>query len=152
MKLLLRTPNKSVFIDPEDFERLSKFKWYYVGYKKGGRDNGYAWTKINKRTVRMHRLIINCPENLEVDHINRNGLDNRKKNLRIVTHRGNMFNLSLAKNNKSGVRGVHLYKKTGKWTAQLQIDRKGYHLGFFDKKIDAIEARKTAEKAQFIVK
>ena len=54
----------------------------------------------------LSRQIISCPEGMEADHIDRDTLNNRKKNLRIVTHAQNQQNVSLAKHNKSGYRGV----------------------------------------------
>jgi hypothetical protein len=79
------------------------------------------------------------------DHINRNGLDNRKNNLRVCTHQENTTNRSLMSKNTSGFVGVSWCKATNNWRAQIMVDYKGIHLGCFDSKEDAIKARLNAE-------
>jgi len=87
------TQGKYAIVDPENYERLNKYKWYA---SKGG-STFYAvrsaWDSINKkkRTIKMHREIINPPYPLVVDHINRNGLDNRKANLILQRHLSSRF-------------------------------------------------------------
>jgi len=85
-------------IDEEDFELVSSIKWYESkSIIKGKYYNSYALGKLgtdkNRKTVSMHRLIMGNPEGLVIDHINHNGLDNRKSNLRAVTFSENQKNL-----------------------------------------------------------
>ena len=81
----------------------------------------------------------------EIDHIDGNGLDNKKTNLRSVTHKENAKNAKLCKNNTSGVCGVTWNKKSEKWMAQIKNDGWNLYLGLFEDKFDAICARRSAE-------
>ena len=83
----------------------------------------------------MHREIMNCPKGLEVDHINQNGVDNRRINLRIATATQNRQNTSKQKSNTSGYKGV--MKDKTKWRAMIRDNGRRIHLGMFDNKIDA---------------
>ena len=94
------------------------------------------------------------PSEKQVDHINGDKLDNRIKNLRLVTNQQNQFNRSSLKiNNTSGKTGVCWYKKYKKWVAQIEVrdnqKRKNYNLGYYTKKEDAIQARIEGEKKYF---
>jgi hypothetical protein len=138
--ILYTTKNEKILIDKEDYEKIKDVCWtnaagYCVGYRKG------QW-------VTLHRLITDCPKNMEVDHINHNTLDNRKCNLRIVTRSQNNMNHGLRKDNTSGVVGVRLHS-CGKWVARIFINGKEQHLGLFLTKEEAITARKEAEIALF---
>jgi hypothetical protein len=123
------------------FER----KWY--AHKS--HQTFYAVCKKDGRQVKMHREIMQCPFFLEIDHINRNGLDNRKINLRQVTTAENLQNKRPYKNNKSGTPGV-FYLDTGRgqkhWNAQFTRDGKQHFLGRFLTKEEAIAARLEAER------
>ena len=80
-------------------------------------------------------------EDMVVDHINHNRLDNRKQNLRLCTQGENLRNKK--------VKGVTFDKRRNKWYARIMINRKNLHLGSFDTKEEAIEARKQAEIEYF---
>lgn len=82
----------------------------------------------------------------EIDHINGDKADNRRENLRNVSHRDNLQNPKRSKANTSGLRGVHYYKSRDKWTAQICIDGVHTHLGYFETKEDAFMARLRAEE------
>lgn len=82
--------------------------------------------------VWMHREILKPPVTLEVDHINHNGLDNRKANLRPATHRQNQCNRrNNSKNTSSIYRGVSFHKKTKRWTARIKTNGYTKYLGLF---------------------
>lgn len=125
-------------IDSEDVDKIKKYKWYLT-------DSGYVSTKYNGLNLRLHRLIMDCPDNMVVDHINHNTLDNRKCNLRICTQQQNSLNKDLMTNNTSGFTGVHFDRKSKNWVAQITYNYKNICLGRFDTKEEAIEARKQAE-------
>lgn len=97
----------------------------------------------------LHRIVLGLAKDsiLEPDHRNRNGLDNRKENLRLVTRSQNNFNKRMQSNNKSGVNGVFLRKNTNVWQAVIKLNGKNIYLGNFPKMEDAIEARSKAEDA-----
>lgn len=110
----------------------------------------YKRVMINGVGYQLHRLAWlytyeEYPEH-EIDHINGDGTDNRIENLRSVTRKENNMNKRKQSNNSSGVTGVVKFKRTGKWHAQIQVDGKNNHLGFFDNFNDAVIARKMAEQ------
>jgi hypothetical protein len=95
-------------------------------------------------------LFVQNPENKEfVDHIDRNRFNNRYDNLRWVTRTENNQNKSMQSNNKSGIVGVSLYRRTNKWRASISVNKVSKHLGCFVTKEDAIRARQEAEIQYF---
>lgn len=127
-------------IDIEDVEKVKGYKW--------SKDN-YGYCIHTNLNIKLHRYIMNCPEDMVVDHINHDTLDNRKENLRICTKKQNERNIKLRSNNISGYTGVGFHKETNKWRAYIQKDNKLITLGLFENKKDAIKARKEAEKEYF---
>jgi hypothetical protein len=97
----------TVYVDEQDVELVSKHTWHINNY-------GYVMTFIRSGTkyqgVSLHRLLVN-PGNLQVDHINRNRLDNRRSNLRVCTSHQNRLNTSIAPTSISGYRGVCIARK-----------------------------------------
>ena len=129
-------------VDLEDLEKVLHYRWVMTG--------GYArHIKKGTKTVHMHRLILDAPSNLQVDHINGDRLDNRKCNLRLATNQQNSFNKGVYKHNKSGVTGVSWQSRDKRWKASIKVNQKLIHLGNFSNKLDAIKARKEAEKCYF---
>ena len=91
-----------------------------------------SYTKENPRKkIKLHRYLIECPENKMVDHINRNRLDNRKCNLRCVDQIINFQNTDCQKNSKSRVRGVYWHVKKQMWTGLVQVNHKRHLVGWF---------------------
>lgn len=132
MKLIKLTQGKEAIVDDEDYEYLNKFKWYY-------HNRGYACTYINKKLKLMHRVIIKSK--LDIDHINLNGLDNRKENLRPANKRQNMANSKKMQNKTSKYKGV-FKRKTRKtsWLATIKYNKKAIYLGSFKEEKDAARA------------
>jgi hypothetical protein len=97
----------------------------------------------------MQRLIMNAPDEKEVDHIKHNLLDNRKEYLRLTTKSQNSMNTGLTSKNTSGVTGVFFKKENQKWCAQIGYKSKKIHLGYFNNFDDAVKVRKEAEKMYF---
>ena len=127
-------------IDLDDINKASQYKWSL-------NNKGYA--RNTKNNLLLHRLIMDCPKDMEVDHINRDPLDNRKSNLRICTHKQNLRNKSLQCNSTSGIVGVSWSKTFNKWKSYIMIDNKYINLGLYDTKEDAIIARERAEIEYF---
>ena len=132
--------------DKEDYEKISKYTWYK---NKNGYVLSNSYVDGKRKTVHMHRLVMDVDNEFVIDHINRNPSDNRKQNLRACTQNKNCINKSTRKNNKSGVVGVYYERSSGKWYAQISIEGKHMTLGAFDNKNDAINARRSAEEKYF---
>lgn len=116
-------------VDYDDFDWLMERRWFLS-------DTGYAMRmeggRKNRHKVTMHRLIMGFPT-AEVDHINRNKLDNRRSNLRLVVVASvdNQQNVGVRADNTSGYRGVYLEKKTGRWRAEVMLRQRKHRLGGF---------------------
>jgi hypothetical protein len=126
-------------VDERDFATVSAYKWY----AHRGRNTWYARTEVGGRRGRlrfyMHKLLCS---GAEVDHANRNGLDNRRCNLRPLTRAGNAYNA--APRGASGMVGVTWDRHRSKWFAQLTVGGKHYNLGRFATKDEALQARLAA--------
>jgi len=133
---------KKILFDTEDVEKILKFKWH-LHYNKHT-DRYDVCTNVpgkhsnKRRYLNQARYIMDCPNNLCIDHINRNPLDNRKQNLRICTHFTNNLNKG---NNKSGCVGVCWDKNRNKWHVMF----KEKNLGRYDNFEEAVKVRKDAE-------
>lgn len=128
---------------PEDFEIISRFCWCLDN------SNGYlvARDSTTNKKIYMHKVICNTDD--QVDHINRNRLDNRRSNLRPITQHKNKFNHNKRLDNTSGVIGVCWHSQISKWLAQIQIGNTHPYLGVYEKFEDAIVARLKAELKYF---
>lgn len=133
MREIKLTQGKVAIIDADEFNKLSKYKWSvsYNGYSY------YAITGVDNKSIYMHRLILDAPTGINVDHINNNGLDNRKSNIRLCNQSQNMANIKPHKNNKSGYKGVVWHKPNKKWNAHIMVNYKAKHLGYYKTKEEA---------------
>jgi hypothetical protein len=154
MKEIQLTQNKVAIVDDEDFEYLNQFKWHYVERKSN--KQSYAGIQPSRklsgprRTIVMHREIMNAPKGKHVDHINHNTLDNRKKNLRICSCQENLRNKMINRNkNTSGFKGVSWNKQNSKWKAEITVSKKNIYIGYFINKIDAALAYDEKAKELF---
>lgn len=87
-----------------------------------------------------------APKGMEVDHINHNGLDNRRSNLRLCSHSGNQHNTRLRSTNTSGYKGIGWHKRREKWQVAITTNGIRRYLGYFTDINDAVIARKAAEE------
>ena len=130
-------------IDVDDLERLIQYKWALGTW-------GYAESAINKKNVLMQRLILNeFNNNNIVDHINRNTLDNRKSNLRIVDKSLNAVNAGIRTSNTSGVTGVSWNKNAKSWRAYINYQGRRIELGHRKSFDDAVILRLNAENKYY---
>ena len=133
-------------VSSEDYEE------FVYGYRFCLSNKGYvtySGTKDGLNRKFLHRIIMDDPEGQFIDHINRDTLDNRKCNLRIVSRQENNMNQGMSKNNKSGITGVSWHKRDNKWRAHIMYKYKLIHLGNFDTLEAAAKARKDAEITYF---
>lgn len=127
-------------VDHEDYEWAKEYRWHI-------NTSGYFYRDRTvdgkRRPIRLHREIMGLENGdpIEIDHRNRDRLDNRRCNLRYATRKQNGQNLSLHSTNTSGYRGVY-YDKRGrkKWYARVMVDGRFHHLGYFMTELEAGQA------------
>jgi hypothetical protein len=145
MKEIPLSQGKTALVDDEDFEYLNQWKWCAVSSKT--RNTFYALRTINVssvndkcRQIRMHREIMKTSKGLEVDHIDGDGLNNQKYNLRNCSRLQNVLNQKIQKVSKtSRYRGV-LWNGRRKWRVQIQYKGKVHYLGYFNIEEEAARA------------
>ena len=130
------TRGKFAIVDAEDYYQLIQYKWQAMA----ANNTFYATGRAAGKPTKMHRFIMNAPPHLVVDHIDHNGLNNAKTNLRLCTHAQNVRNAMPNRGTTSKYKGVCRRKKEKQWIASIQLNRKIYHLGCFEKEIDAAKA------------
>lgn len=138
--------NKFALIDDEDYQLVSQYRW---NLKKIHKDDGFyacvdvSPTRTNRKSIVMHRLIMNAKSGQIVDHKNHLTLDNRKINLRIASHSESCRNRKLFTNNTTGFKGVlRYYKKTRdfRYLARIGHLKEKIIIGYFKNRIDAAKA------------
>ena len=132
-------------IDLDDLERVLNYKYKWVAGWAKHTKTYYATTTIylgcvdgksKNTTMHLNSFIMNCPDHMEVDHIDHNTLNNRKENLRVVTVTNNHTHRAKAnKNNSTGFRNVCFFG--GKYIVQMQVNGVNTKLGSFDTAEDA---------------
>jgi hypothetical protein len=133
-KNICLTRGKFALVDDDIYEYLNQWKWIY--------SNGYAIRddKISGKRIRMHREILDADVGVEIDHINRDRLDNRKINLRVCSRSENRCNCGIRSDNTSGFKGVYWHKRMGKWRAVVHKNNKEISLGYYSSPEDAAYA------------
>lgn len=127
MKEIQLTVGKVAKVDDADFDALSLYEWRAVQDRK----KWYAVRSGPGGPIRMHRQILNTADAMETDHINGDGLDNQRANLRECSVAQNQRNRGKQSNNTSGFKGVVFDKRYNKWQAAITLDGKR-SLGFYD--------------------
>ena len=128
------TQDQTAIIDRCDLKLICKYKWFAVKFK----NSYYAATKIKGQRVFMHKLILAKIHN-DVDHINRNGLDNRRLNLRSASRSQNCAN-AIGKGGKSKFKGIYWFDRQGKWAARITVNYQRFFLGYFKSENQAARA------------
>lgn len=133
-------------VDDADFDWLNQWKWHAAKIGK----NFYAVRADGKFPFRkntyMHAEIMNTPKGMKTDHVDLNGLNNTRNNLRVCTHSQNQQNRNRLPNNTSGYKGVSWNKRSKKWQAHISVDNKLIGLGRFSDIKDAALAYNKAAK------
>jgi hypothetical protein len=140
MKEIKLTQGMTALVDDDLFEELNKYKWYaHKDYK-----TYYAERKIRlngkKISVKMHKVILGPKEGCQIDHVDCNGLNNCRGNLRYATSKQNSFNRRKRSDNYSGFKGVYLSGIDKKWRSRIKKDGIRISLGYFMNAIDAAQA------------
>lgn len=151
-RLIPLTQGQSAMVDVDDYEWLVQFKWFarwdanVQGFYACRNGKRYGPRSLGKREpqIQMHRQILNLASGDKrlVDHVNRNTLDNRRSNIRIATYSQNTHNTGLRSTNKTGLKGVSLHGRTGKYQATMRADGKQLYLGLYSTKEEAYEVVK----------
>lgn len=150
MQTIPLTQGKKTIVDDNTYAWLSQYKWCahkdanrFYAVRKGALSMGIPF-------VRMHRVVIGAKKGEEVDHINGDGLDNRRENLRIVTKRENQQNQHVQSTSK--YTGVCRVKGSTVWQSYIKINGKQKHLGYFKDELSASEAyKKTCDALKQVV-
>jgi hypothetical protein len=133
------TRGKVATIDDGDLPLVSEYRWwarkslntwYAFGNKRGN----------SRERISMHRLIMGAIDGESVDHIDGDGLNNQRENLRRCTQAENMRNTRLRIDNQTGYRGVCYEKRRNLYIASISIDRRRISLGYFPDPINAARA------------
>ena len=145
MKEIKLSKGLFALVDDEDYDYLNQFKW--CASKNGKTHYAIRRSNIKGKVVylRMHRLIMHTPEGIEVDHMDRNGLNCQKYNMRNCTHKQNLCNQR--PHGASKYIGVSISK--GKIRASIKIKNKHKHIGYFKTEEEAAIARDIFAKEHF---
>lgn len=141
MKEIPLTHGQTAIVDDDNYERLSAYSWH----ANRSASNYYAATTMGDSEILMHRMVIEC-KGQHVDHINGNGLDNRRANLRACNATQNHQNTRRIWG-ASQFKGVHRCRN--KWRAQIVVDGKKIHLGVFTDEQDAAKTYDDAAMKNF---
>lgn len=147
MKRIPLTQGKFAVVDDADYERVSAHNWFFLPSA-----NGYA-ARFDKRDGRrhlvlLHRFLMEPAEGVQVDHIDRDGLNCQRSNMRLCTHQENMRNRGTW--GRSRCKGVWFASDRQKWRAEIWLGgRKRKSLGTFDREADAAEAYDQAARELF---
>ena len=144
-KVFFNNTNNYFICDTEDWNRLSKYTWFET-------EHGYARTLYDDgKFVFFHNAVMKFIPTIDVvcDHYDRNRLNNKKSNLRIVNRKCNATNRNIGKNNTSGHVGVSYHKQSQKWQASIGVNNKQLYLGCFDTYEEAVSVREKAEQKYF---
>lgn len=157
MKEILLTQGQTSIVDDEDYEWLMQWKWCVI--KRACKNGVHFYARRTLRSILMHREIAKrakLPHSECYDHIDGNGLNNMRVNLRACTRSQNLANQkdrpgygnTVAHSKFKGV-SLHKRRKIKKWTAQIGINGKQHHLGIFENEEDASEAYAAAAKKYY---
>ena len=138
-------PNTFAMVDDEDFDSLNQWKW---GNRTKKRETSYAVRHVGhgkkQKTILMHRQLLNPEKNQLVDHIDRNGLNNQRSNIRVCSIQQNSYNIRPKRNGSSRYKGVY-WSKVGKvWIAKIKANNKNIQLGRFNDEAEAAKVRDLA--------
>jgi hypothetical protein len=127
---IIKAGTQEILVDDEDYQALYERGNWYI-------DGGYAACGGNTSRFFMHQIIMGFKSGCVIDHINRNKLDNQRKNLRFVSRSVNAHNQKKRSNNRSGYTGVSWKGRNQKWAAGITLNRKVIYIGLYATKEEA---------------
>jgi hypothetical protein len=141
-EIVLGNSGYSALVDDQDYDYLNKWKWQYhkAGYAQRATNTGGKYV-----CLLLHRVLMNPPEGMVIDHINHNKLDNMRNNLRVCTPSQNGMN----RNGKNLYKGVSWNKRACKWQVKITVDKRLKHIGEYKDIIEAADAYNRAAKLYY---
>lgn len=149
MKEIQLSQGKVALVDDEDFEYLNKFRWFSQKTCSGWYAIRHRYKNGKGITIYMHREILNPPPGKWTDHIDHNGLNNQRDNLRVVSRHENQCNRIKQKSGLSKYKGVTWNKRKKEWVSRVLIFGERKHLGYFNSEIEAAKAYDKIVKQYF---
>ncbi|MGA2171931.1 MAG: HNH endonuclease [Sedimentisphaerales bacterium] len=149
------TQRQYAIVDCDDYERLTKWKWYALKSRRTyyAARNEWQRTAVKKRKckmIMMHNEVLRPAEGMLADHRNDNGLDNRKANLREATQEENARNRRKARTKSGSIyKGVWYLKRDGRWAARIRVDGCAKHIGVYDDEAAAAKAYDRAAREYY---
>lgn len=138
----------AALIDDEDVHVVLAHSWCRIDSRRGRQS--YAKATINSRTAMMHRLVMGVTDScMQIDHVNGNGLDNRRGNLRVADNSTNQANIPKLGVRSSRFKGVTWHASACRWQAQLKVRGRNLYLGLFASEEDAARAYDAAALEHF---
>jgi hypothetical protein len=134
VRYIALTKGKYAIVDAADYEWLNQYRWHATC----ARGRYYAATVIDGKSVSMHRMIMNPPLGMVTDHIDANGLNNRRVNLRNCTPEQNRQN---TRSRRKSSQYIGVCRRGKKWGVRIRHKRIDYFLGPFDTELEAAQAR-----------
>ncbi len=149
MKEIPLTQGKVALVDDEDFEELSRYKWA-ANNTDGSRYYAIRSSSIKspggKHKISMHRFLVDAPSGMCVDHVDGDGLNNQRANLRVCSQAENTRNQGKRRDNTSGFKGVYFHKRDLKWHARIKTNGTQISLGYHNTPGEAYRAYCEAAK------
>ena len=141
----------TVLIDDEDSHFLTEYTWHITPQGRTHNLVAHVYRDGKRTTQTLHRLVMNAPKGLLVDHADGNGLNNTRANLRLADYVQNGRNRRVGVNNTSGFKGVtyHAKRPRSPYRADIQAQGKSRTIGHFQTATDAALAYDAAALASF---
>lgn len=149
MRAICLNTGATCLLDDDDFEKYCTRTWHAMPHGSTIYVRTGKWTGRKLRRFLIHRLIMKAPKGVSVDHIDGDGLNNQKSNLRLCTHSQNLGNRKPNKNHSSKFKGVSFHKRAKAWYANIGINGKRSHIGTFPNEKEAALAYNVAAAKHF---
>ena len=149
MKEIMLTQGKVTVVDDEDYAYLSQWKWCAAKCRHIYKAARAIRDSKKQYTIYMHRVIMLAPRLIEVDHIDGDGLNNLRSNLRLCSDKENARNSKLPSTNTSGFKGVSYVRYRDEYRVRIGVDGIYHHLGYFKDPILAAQTYDMAAEKYF---